>query len=36
VLDVQGQFSVPVADLRAAWTATLPAALDRDVVSDLL
>ena len=36
VLDVQGQFSVPVAELRAAWTATLPAALDRDVVSDLL
>ena len=27
VLDVQGQFSVPVAELRAAWSATLPAAL---------
>jgi phosphoribosylformylglycinamidine synthase len=27
VLDVQGQFSVPLAELRAAWTATLPEAL---------
>ncbi|HET6652907.1 MAG TPA: phosphoribosylformylglycinamidine synthase subunit PurL [Nocardioides sp.] len=26
VLDVQGQFSVPLAELRAAWTGTLPAA----------
>ncbi|MGZ4469673.1 MAG: AIR synthase-related protein, partial [Nocardioidaceae bacterium] len=26
VLDVQDQFSVPLAELRAAWTATLPAA----------
>src|SRR3954471_17436927 len=26
-LDVQDQFSVPLADLREAWTATLPAAL---------
>ncbi|NUS51911.1 MAG: phosphoribosylformylglycinamidine synthase subunit PurL [Nocardioidaceae bacterium] len=28
VLDVQGQFSVPLGELRAAWSATLPAALD--------
>ena len=27
VLDVQGQFTVPLAELRAAWSATLPAAL---------
>ena len=27
VLEVQGQFSVPLAELRSAWTATLPAAL---------
>jgi phosphoribosylformylglycinamidine synthase subunit PurL len=27
VLDVQGQFAVRLADLRDAWTATLPAAL---------
>ena len=27
VLDVQGRFSVPLGDLREAWTATLPAAL---------
>jgi phosphoribosylformylglycinamidine synthase len=27
VLDVQEQFSVPLAELRAAWAATLPAAL---------
>ncbi len=27
VLDVQGQFSLPLAELRAAWSATLPAAL---------
>jgi phosphoribosylformylglycinamidine synthase II len=27
VLDVEGQFAVPLADLRAAWAATLPAAL---------
>ncbi len=27
VLDVQGQFSVPLADLRAAWTGTIPAAM---------
>ncbi len=26
-LSVEGQFSVPVAELRAAWSATLPAAL---------
>ncbi len=26
VLDVQGQFSVPLSELRAAWTGTLPAA----------
>ena len=26
VLDVQGQFVVPLAELRAAWSATLPAA----------
>ncbi len=24
VLDVEGQFAVALADLRAAWTATLP------------
>ena len=28
VLDVQGQFSVPLSEVRAAWSATLPAALD--------
>jgi phosphoribosylformylglycinamidine synthase len=28
VLDVQDRFSVSLADLRAAWSATLPAALD--------
>ncbi len=28
VLDVQDQFSVPLSELRAAWSATLPAALD--------
>src|SRR5690349_2843576 len=28
VLDVQDQFSVSLTDLRAAWSATLPAALD--------
>ena len=27
VLDVQGQFNVPLSELRAAWSATLPAAL---------
>ncbi len=27
VLDVQGQFSVPLAELRETWSATLPAAL---------
>ena len=27
VLDVQGQFSVPLAELRAAWSSTLPDAL---------
>ena len=27
VLDVQDQFSVPLSELRAAWSATLPAAL---------
>jgi phosphoribosylformylglycinamidine synthase subunit PurL len=27
-LDVRGCFSVPVAELRSAWSATLPAALD--------
>ncbi|WP_460793687.1 phosphoribosylformylglycinamidine synthase subunit PurL [Nocardioides pacificus] len=27
-IEVQGQFSVPVADVREAWAATLPAALD--------
>ena len=27
VLDVQGQFSVPLAELRKTWSATLPAAL---------
>jgi phosphoribosylformylglycinamidine synthase len=26
-LDVQGQFTVPLSELRAAWSATLPAAL---------
>jgi phosphoribosylformylglycinamidine synthase len=26
VLDVQDQFSVPLAELRAAWAGTLPAA----------
>jgi len=28
VLDVQDRFTVSLADLRAAWSATLPAALD--------
>ncbi|MDT0203852.1 phosphoribosylformylglycinamidine synthase subunit PurL [Nocardioides sp. AE5] len=28
VLAVEGQFEVPVAELRDAWTATLPAAMD--------
>jgi len=28
VLAVEGQFEVPVAELKAAWTATLPAALN--------
>jgi phosphoribosylformylglycinamidine synthase len=27
VLDVQGQFSVPLGELRQAWSATLPDAL---------
>ncbi len=27
VLDVQGQFTIPLAELREAWSATLPAAL---------
>ncbi len=27
-LDVQGWFSVPLAELRAAWTATIPAAME--------
>jgi phosphoribosylformylglycinamidine synthase len=27
LLDVQDRFSVPLADVRAAWSATLPAAL---------
>jgi len=27
LLDVQGQFSVPLSEVRAAWSATLPAAL---------
>ncbi|MGA8210958.1 MAG: AIR synthase related protein, partial [Nocardioidaceae bacterium] len=27
VLDVQGQFTLPLAEVRAAWSATLPAAL---------
>jgi phosphoribosylformylglycinamidine synthase subunit PurL len=27
VLDVQGQFSLPLAELREAWTRTLPDAL---------
>ena len=27
VLSVEGQFEVPVAELRDAWSATLPAAL---------
>jgi phosphoribosylformylglycinamidine synthase subunit PurL len=27
VLDVQGQFTVPLSEVRAAWSATLPAAL---------
>jgi len=27
VLDVQGRFTLPLAQIRAAWTATLPAAL---------
>ena len=29
VLDVQDQFTVSLADLRAAWSATLPAAMSR-------
>jgi phosphoribosylformylglycinamidine synthase len=28
VLDVQDQFSLPLAELRTAWAGTLPAALD--------
>ncbi len=28
LLDVQGKFAVPLAELRSAWSATLPAALD--------
>ena len=27
VLDVQGRFSLPLAELRTAWAGTLPAAL---------
>jgi phosphoribosylformylglycinamidine synthase len=27
-LDVQDQFEIPLTDLRSAWTATLPAALN--------
>ena len=27
-LEVQGQFTLPLAELRAAWSATLPAVLD--------
>jgi phosphoribosylformylglycinamidine synthase len=27
-LEVQGQFSVPLAELRRAWASTLPRALD--------
>jgi hypothetical protein len=26
-LEVEGRFAVPLAELRAAWSATLPAAL---------
>jgi len=28
VLEVSGQFTVPLAELRSAWTATIPAAMD--------
>jgi phosphoribosylformylglycinamidine synthase len=28
VLDVEGQFSLPIAEIRQAWSATLPTALD--------
>ncbi|MGH3355805.1 MAG: phosphoribosylformylglycinamidine synthase subunit PurL [Nocardioidaceae bacterium] len=28
-IDVQGQFTLPLAELRAAWTGTLPALFDR-------
>ena len=28
VLDVQDQFSVPLAELRTAWSSTLPTAFD--------
>jgi phosphoribosylformylglycinamidine synthase len=27
-LEVEGTFTIPLPELRAAWTATLPAALD--------
>jgi hypothetical protein len=27
-LEVQGQFTLPLAEVRAAWSATLPAVLD--------
>ncbi len=36
LLDVQDQFSVPLGELRAAWSATLPDALDADLTSDLV
>jgi phosphoribosylformylglycinamidine synthase II len=32
LLDVQGQFAVPLSELRAAWSSTLPDALDADLV----
>ena len=31
LLDVQDQFSVPLAELRQAWSSTLPDALDADL-----
>ncbi len=32
LLDIQDQFSVPLSELRAAWSGTLPAALDKEIV----
>ncbi len=36
LLDVQGQFAVPLSELREAWSSTLPRALDADLTSDLI